>query len=130
MRVLVENLVEARAPSNVPLVNPASAKTAIDTGGLSLVRAGAARPGPRHGAPDPRDGRPRLRGRRQLAATPGAVVLRTELFELIQYTPQTEEVREVPVLLVPPTINKYYVLDLAPDRSLIEYRVRQGGRCS
>jgi polyhydroxyalkanoate synthase len=61
-----------------------------------------------------------------LAATPGAVVLRTEVFELIQYTAQTETVRAVPLLLVPPTINKYYVFDIAPDRSMVEYYVRQG----
>ncbi len=61
-----------------------------------------------------------------LAATPGSVILRTEVFELIQYRPQTEQVRSVPLLFVPPTINKYYVLDLAPGRSLIEYLVGQG----
>ena len=53
-------------------------------------------------------------------------MLRTEVFELIQYTPQTEQVREVPLLIVPPTINKYYALDLAPDRSLVEYLVQEG----
>ncbi len=63
---------------------------------------------------------------RNIAATPGAVVLRTEVFELIQYAPQTEQVREVPLLLVPPTINKYYALDLAPGRSLVEFLVREG----
>ena len=51
-----------------------------------------------------------------IAATPGAVVLRTEVFELIQYAPQTEEVYEVPLLIVPPTINKFYAIDLAPER--------------
>ena len=63
---------------------------------------------------------------RNIAVTPGAVVLRTEMFELIQYQPQTEQVREVPLLIVPPTINKYYALDLAPERSLVEYLVRNG----
>ena len=54
------------------------------------------------------------------------MVLRTDVFELIHYRPQTAEVREVPLLVVPPTINKYYVLDLAPGRSLAEHLVREG----
>ena len=53
-------------------------------------------------------------------------MLRTEVFELLQYAPQTAEVREIPLLLAPPTINKFYVLDLAPGRSLVEYLVGQG----
>jgi polyhydroxyalkanoate synthase len=61
-----------------------------------------------------------------LALTPGAVVLRTPVFELIHYRPQTAEVRSLPLLVVPPTINKYYILDLAPGRSLVEYLVEQG----
>ena len=63
---------------------------------------------------------------RNLAITPGSVVLRTEVFELIQYAPQTETVRERPLLIVPPTINKYYMLDLAEQRSMVEYLVQQG----
>jgi poly[(R)-3-hydroxyalkanoate] polymerase subunit PhaC len=61
-----------------------------------------------------------------IAATPGSVVLRTEQLELIQCRPQTERVRSVPVVIAPPTINKYYALDLAPGRSLVEYLVQQG----
>jgi polyhydroxyalkanoate synthase subunit PhaC len=128
VRFVTENLVEALSPSNVPLVNPASAKAAIDSGGANLVRGGAQLV--RDLASSPRI--PEMVDRsafevgRNIATTPGAVVLRTEVFELIQYTPQTEQVREVPLLIVPPTINKYYALDLAADRSLVEFLVREG----
>jgi polyhydroxyalkanoate synthase subunit PhaC len=128
LRFAVDNIVEALSPSNVPLVNPASAKTAIDTGGRSLVRGGLSLL--RDLAAPPRI--PEMVDRssfevgRNIAVTPGAVVMRTDVCELIQYRPQTEQVREIPMLVVPPTINKYYALDLAPDRSLIEYLVRGG----
>jgi polyhydroxyalkanoate synthase len=128
VRFLADNVLAALSPSNVPLVNPASAQAAIDTAGLNFV----------HGAwnllrdvasapriPRMVDGSGFAVGE-NLGATPGAVVLRTEMFELIQYAPQTPAVRRVPLLLVPPTINKFYVLDLAPDRSWIEYLVRAG----
>ena len=128
MRFLADNLIEACAPSNVPLINPASAKAAIDSAGMSLLRGGSRLV--RDLAAAPRvpamvDGSAFEVGR-NIATTPGAVVLRTEVFELIQYAPQTEQVREVPLLLVPPTINKYYALDLAPGRSLVEFLVREG----
>ena len=61
-----------------------------------------------------------------LAATPGSVIAREDAFELIHYAPQTDEVRSVPLLLVPPMINKFYIADLAPGRSLVEYLVSQG----
>jgi polyhydroxyalkanoate synthase len=128
VRFLAENLVEALAPSNVPLLNPESAKAALDSAGLSLARGG--RNLVRDMARAPRvprsvDGSGFALGR-NLAATPGAVVLRTEVFELVQYAPQTPTVRRVPLLLVPPTINKFYVLDLAPGRSWVEYLLGSG----
>ena len=61
-----------------------------------------------------------------VAVTKGAVVLQTSMFELIQYAPQTPKVRAIPLLMVPPVINKYYVMDIAPGRSMIEYFVQQG----
>jgi len=61
-----------------------------------------------------------------LAVTPGSVVLRTPEFELIQYRPVTQAVRQVPLVIVPPVINKFYVMDLAPNRSMVEYLVGQG----
>jgi poly[(R)-3-hydroxyalkanoate] polymerase subunit PhaC len=128
VRFVTENLVEALSPSNIPLLNPASAKAAIDSGGANLVRGSAQLV--RDLASSPRI--PEMVDRsafevgRNIATTPGAVVLRTDVFELIQYAPQTEQVREVPLLIVPPTINKYYALDLAADRSLVEFLVREG----
>jgi polyhydroxyalkanoate synthase len=127
-RFLVENLVEALSPSNLPLVNPASAKAAIDSAGLNFARGGRnllrdLATAPR--VPEMVD-KSAFQVGRDLAITPGAVVLRTELLELLQYRPQTERVRTIPLLLVPPTINKYYVLDLAPGRSLVEYLVQHG----
>jgi polyhydroxyalkanoate synthase len=128
VRFAAENLIEALSPSNLPLVNPASAKAVVDTGGVSLVRGGVSllrdlATAPR--IPEMVDSSAFEVGR-NIAVTPGAVVLRTEVFELIQYRPQTGQVHEIPLLLVPPTINKYYALDLAPGRSLAEYLVGGG----
>ncbi len=128
VRFLADNLREALSPSNVPLLNPESAREAVDTGGLSLLRGAAnlardLRSAPR--IPQMVD-TSAFRVGENLAVTPGAVVARTDLFELIQYAPQTPTVRTVPLVLVPPTINKFYVLDLAPGRSWIEHLVRSG----
>ncbi|GAB3053240.1 class II poly(R)-hydroxyalkanoic acid synthase [Intrasporangium mesophilum] len=128
VRFFVENVAEAVAPSNVPLVNPVSTKAVIDTAGLSLVRGGRQlvkdlASAPR--VPEMVDGSGFVLGD-NIAATPGAVVLRTAVLELIQYAPQTDEVYDVPALVIPPTINKFYALDLAPERSLVEFGVQQG----
>jgi polyhydroxyalkanoate synthase subunit PhaC len=128
MRFVVGNLVEALAPSNSLLLSPEAWKAAIDSGGGSILT------GARHLASD-LAAPPRVPSMvppdaftvgTDLAASPGAVVLRTPVFELIQYQPTTETVRELPLLIVPPTINKYYILDLAPGRSMIEYLTAQG----
>jgi polyhydroxyalkanoate synthase subunit PhaC len=131
MRFLTSNLVEALAPSNNPLLNPAAWKAAIDTGGTSLVRGGAALV--RDLAAPPRVPRvPRMvepnahTVGRDLGLTPGEVVFRSPVFELIQYAPQTDRVRSAPLLVVPPTISKFYVVDLAPGRSLVEHLVHAG----
>jgi polyhydroxyalkanoate synthase len=128
MRFIVSNLVEALAPSNNPLINPQALKALIDTGGLNAAR------GIRNLLSDLRSA-PRVPAMvdesafevgGNVATTPGSVVFRGEVFELIQYAPQTDIARERPLLIVPPTINKFYVLDLAPGRSMVEYLVRQG----
>jgi polyhydroxyalkanoate synthase len=128
LRFLLDNLIEAAAPSNNPVISPLGWKAIIDTGGLSVLagvnhflRDMAKAPRvPSMVEPDA------FRVGESVAVTPGAVVLRTETFELIQYTPQTETVHELPLLLVPPVINKYYVVDLSPGRSMVEHFVQQG----
>ncbi len=128
MRFAVSNLIDALAPSNSPLLSPEAWKAAIDSGGASLF-AGTKNlvsdlsSTPRIPSMVPPDA---FTIGTDLATSPGAVVLRTPVYELIQYQPSTETVREVPLLIVPPTINKYYILDLAPGRSMIEYLTSQG----
>lgn len=128
MRFVVDNLIDALAPSNFPATNPTVLKAVLDTGGANLVKG--TRQFVRDMSTPPRI--PTMVDRSSftvggnLALTPGAVVMRTPVFDLIQYTPQTTKVREQPLLIVPPMINKFYVTDLAPDRSLIEYLVRSG----
>lgn len=119
---------DAIAPSNTLLGNPAALRRARETRGGSLL-AGAL-----NLVSDVRAGRPipaqvdgsgfRVGG--NLACTPGSVVLRTEMFELVQYAPQTAQVRERPILIVPSIVNKFYVFDLAPGRSVIEHFVQAG----
>jgi polyhydroxyalkanoate synthase subunit PhaC len=127
-RLAAGNVVDALAPTNFPWSNPEVLKETITTGGENLVRG--ARQLAHDLATPPRlpatvDTR-KFEVGRNLATSPGSIVLRTDVFELIQYKPSTEQVREVPLLFVPPTINKFYVLDISPGRSLIEYYVGQG----
>jgi polyhydroxyalkanoate synthase len=121
-------VTEAAAPTNNLFGNPAAVREAWRTRGASL-RAGA-----RHalhdlrtngGMPSMVDSRPFTVGE-NVAATPGAVVFRNEVLELIRYQPTTAKVHARPLLIVPPQINKYYVLDLAPGRSLAEALVAAG----
>jgi polyhydroxyalkanoate synthase len=128
IRFALENVLDALAPSNAPLTNPAVLKTALDTGGRNFVQGAAnfardmSKP-PR--IPSMVDTSAFTVGE-DIAVTPGAVVLRSPVFELIQYKPQTSKVRERPLLLTPPMINKYYIADLAPGRSMMEHAIKAG----
>jgi polyhydroxyalkanoate synthase subunit PhaC len=128
VRFVAENLLDAAAPSNVPVLNPAVLKVAIDTGGLSFVRG--ARKFAKDMARPPRIpsmvDTSAFKVGENLALTPGSVVLRRPAFELIQYAPTTEQVREKPLVIVPPMINKYYIVDIAPRRSMVEHLVASG----
>jgi poly[(R)-3-hydroxyalkanoate] polymerase subunit PhaC len=128
MRFVLSNLIDAAAPSNSPLVNPVTWKALIDTGGRSALRGlrsllsdlSAPPRVPTMVAPDA------FEVGRDLAVTPGAVVARSEICELIHYAPALPSVYRYPLVIVPPMINKYYITDLAPGRSMIEYLVGQG----
>src|SRR5262249_24965373 len=103
--------------------NPAALKKLVDTGGASLVQGlenfvgDLVRNG---GLPAQVDTRHFAVGR-NLVTTPGEVVYRSPVMELIQYRPMTDEVHKRPLLIVPPQINKFYVFDLAPEKSIIQY---------
>ena len=126
--LITEILIDAVAPTNAMFTNPAAVRKFVDTGGQSLW----------HGLKNYFDDLARNRGMpsmvdtsafkvgENLAVTPGAVVLRNELLELIQYTPTTATVRKRPLLITPPQINKYYALDLSPDKSMVRFLVESG----
>ena len=121
-------LVDALAPTNFLATNPAALKRAFETGGVSLLR------GFRNFMIDAttNGGLPRKVDRsaftvgKNVAATPGKVVFRNDLMELIQYSPQTDTTYSVPLLSSPPWINKYYIMDLAPERSFVEWALQHG----
>ena len=128
LRFAVENIADALAPTNFLWSNPTALKAALDNGGANLL-AGA-RNLLRDMSTSPRipasvDASKFTIGV-NVATTPGSVVHRSEVFELIQYSPTTDTVRQVPIMIIPPTINKYYAWDLSPGRSIVEWFTAQG----
>jgi polyhydroxyalkanoate synthase subunit PhaC len=124
-------LVDALAPTNTLAGNPAAIRKAFDTGGKSIGRGLKNMVHDlRHngGWPSQVDSSGFEVGV-NMAATPGSVVYRSDLIELIQYSPQTPNTYAVPLLFCPPWINKFYIMDLAPGKSLIEWAVQHGHTC-
>src|SRR5215471_5630827 len=122
-RFVVSLFVDAMSPTNSLAGNPAALKKLVETGGASLVHGleNFVRDVVRNGGlPAQVDTRTFAVGK-NLATTPGSVVLRTDVMELIQYRPLTEAVHRRPLLIAPPQINKFYVFDLVPDKSIIRY---------
>jgi polyhydroxyalkanoate synthase len=126
--MMLDLIVDALSPTNFLPTNPAALQRAFDTAGASLLK------GARNFVGDVinNGGKPRQVDRSgfevgvNLACTPAKVVYRNELMELLQYEPQTEQVHATPLLCSPPWINKYYIMDLAPNRSFIEWAVNHG----
>lgn len=119
-------VLNAMAPSNFLWTNPVALNRFIATGGLSLIegyKQWLADLG--KGDISMVDDDAYVLGR-DIACTPGEVIFRNELLEVIQYAPATDQVREIPIVIIAPWINKYYILDLAPEKSLIRFLVDQG----
>lgn len=123
---LIKQYVDAMSPSNFALTNPEVLKATVETGGANLLK------GLEHLLGDLSTGRMKMTDEnafevgRNVAITPGKVVYQNRLFQLIQYAPSTETVFEVPLLIFPPWINKYYILDLTAEKSFIRWAVAQG----
>lgn len=128
IRFAVEQWIAAMAPSNYLAFNAEAQKRAIETQGESIAQGMA------NLLHDMRQGHVSMTDEslfevgRNVATTEGAVVYENELFQLIEYKPLTAKVHERPFLLIPPCINKFYILDLQPENSLIRYAVEQGQR--
>ena len=122
--------VDALAPSNFVVTNPEVLRATVDSRGENLLR------GLKHMLEDLERGKGRLSIRmtdldafevgKNIATTPGKIVYQNELMQLIQYTPTTETVHKRPLMIVPPWINKFYILDLQPKNSFIRFAVEQG----
>ena len=128
VRFAVQQWIDAASPSNFLATNPEALKRAIDTQGESLAK------GLQQLWADVQKGQVSQTDEslfevgRNVATTEGAVVFENEYFQLIEYKPLTGKVHERPILFVPPCINKYYILDLQPENSVIRYTVQQGHR--
>lgn len=128
VELLSSLLTDTLAPTNMLLGNPAAMKATLEKGGRNLWD------GARHMIEDMvnNDGLPSMVDKSKfevggnLGVTPGEVIYREDLLELIQYAPKTDKVLKRPIFIVPPQINKFYIWDLAPGRSVIEYLLERG----
>ncbi len=126
LRFATRGFIDAMSPANFPLTNPEVIERTLATRGANLVTgmgnmlADAAKGQLTHVAPDA------FEVGRNLATTPGKVIHRTDLYELIQYSPTTDTVLATPLVIFPPWINRFYILDLTPEKSFIRWAVEQG----
>ena len=126
----LRQVASALSPSNFPLTNPEVLRETLSTNAENLVQGMSLLVEDMRKSGDllkvSQTDTTAFEVGRNLATTPGKVIYQNEIFQLIQYTPATDKVRELPLLVVPPWINKYYILDLTPTKSQIKFLVDQG----
>lgn len=128
LRFAVQQWIDAASPSNYLAFNPEAQRKALETQGASLARGLALLWSDLQQGRVSQTDESAFEVGRNVATSEGAVVFENELFQLLEYKPLTAKVYARPILFVPPCINKYYILDLQPDNSLIRYTVAQGHR--
>jgi polyhydroxyalkanoate synthase len=128
VRFMMRQILDVFAPANVPWLNPVILHRTVQESGFNLIRGASNWLEDLHRliADQPPVGAEAFQVGRDVAMTPGRVIFRNELMELIQYAPATEQVRPEPILIVPAWIMKYYILDLTPETSLVRWLVERG----
>ncbi|MBA3895763.1 MAG: alpha/beta fold hydrolase [Sphingomonadaceae bacterium] len=126
MAFAMRTLVEAMSPANSPLTNPVALNKAIETGGASLASGFAHLLADLHRGQLTHTPAQAFEVGVNIATTPGKVVHETPLYQLIQYAPTTPTVAKTPLVIFPPWINRFYILDLSPEKSFIRWAVAEG----
>jgi polyhydroxyalkanoate synthase len=130
LRFAVQQMIDAMSPANFLATNPVAQQKILETRGESLTQGIAQLLADLQKGHISQTDETAFEVGRDVGASAGSVIFENELFQLIQYAPLTKTVHSVPLLIVPPCINKFYILDLQPQNSLVRYTVEQGTRCS